>query len=263
MKKSMLVIVMIIACLCLYGCKGESRSSDEDKTALSTQKESSSESESRLTILTMKINAGEALMDLADSNGYMIESLKAIKTENNEEAINYGNKALDLVNDAAQKTKDVISSPNFLEENIKELQENYKRTMEIIEKSPGISEEEVEEFYDLLEKGSAIHLYLLKSYQSFVNLYSIRDFDSLPDKKARETLEETWWQFGFKDNVKCPDTIDKKELYLIWTKQYAGKEPSQFIINEIEKLRNNDDMKSKDYNKKWIELVEEICSTNE
>lgn len=258
MKKGMLLIIVV--CLCLCGCKGgDNRPLNKDKATVSTSKSSSGENKAIAT-LQMKINSVEALMDIGDSNQYMIASMEAIKARNTKDAVAYANEALNLLIDAKTKTQNVLSSPNFIMKDIGELQKNYKKTIEIMEKSR-LSKEDVEEFYSLLEVGINIHVFVLKCYQSFSNLYSIRDFDSLPDKEAEATLEETWWEFGFNDDIKCPDKVDKKELYLIWAEQYAGKKPSQSIINKIEKLRKQDDTASKEYNVKWIELVMEICNT--
>jgi len=207
-----------------------------------------------------QINANEAQMNLIDSNKCIADMLCQ---EDIKKATEYGNEAINLMNEAEEKIKNVISSPNFLEDGIKELQENYKKTVEIIKTLPNISEKDANQAYKLLDDGTYIHLDLLRCLQSFCSLYEIREFDSLPDEEAENFLKESWELFGFDPSIKCPEEFDEKELYVIWAKQYAKTdEVSQSIIDKIEKLRKNDDLTSKKYNKKWLDLIREICSTD-
>lgn len=232
-------IIAIISCMSLCACAETKRSSDKEEYAL---------------MLNMQISTFDATLDLADSNRYIMEALYA---EDDKEAVDYIDKAVNELIEAEEKIGNVISSPNFIEEEMEKLQENYKKTTEAIQKFPDISDEEGA----LLEEGTIAHVYLMKCFQAFANLYCIREFDKLPDEEANKTLKETWWEFGFEDDIQCPDTIEKQELYLIWAEQHLKEEVSQTIIREIENLRQKDDLTSKECNKEWMDLVQKICST--
>lgn len=247
MKKAMAIIMIAsLICVSLCGCKENNRASSESEELLA---------------LEMKFYASEAALYVINSNKDMIYMFDALYIEDIEASVYCCNEALNLLVEADKKMKEVISSPSSIEEDMKKLQENYTRTIEIMNKFPNISGEEREEFHNLLAEGTYTHVYVEKCLYSFVMLYNIREFDSLPDDEAQEKLKESWVEFGF-DTIECPDTIDEKELYLIWAKQYSDKELDQSTIDKIFELRENDNLTSKEYNKKWMELVQEICSTD-
>lgn len=248
MKKTISIIIAVALIFAVFLIV---KTNNDNKTAKSH--------EETILVLENIINTRESLAYLIDSNKAIIDMLQA---EDYEKATEYGNQALSLISDAQMEIKNAIISPNFLEDGMQELQTNYKRTIEIVGNLSNASEQDLDEIKQLIEKGTYTHLDLLKCLQCFANLYSIRDFDSLPDKEAKKTLKETWWEFGFEDSIECPKKIDEKELYIIWAEQFSGGKVSQDMIDKIETLRKNDDLASKEYNKKWLELVREICGTD-
>ena len=245
-KRKVIIIILVLALMSVSLC------------ACTEQKRDSKE-QNEILLLNMRISTFEATDDLINSNQCMID---LFYTEDYKVAIEKSTEALNLLIDAKNKMKDVISSHNFIIEEMERLQKNYERTVEIIKKMPNTSIEEVNELKNLMVEAANIHIYLLKCSQCFANLYCIRTFDRLSDENATEKLKETWWEFGFEDSVKCPDTVNKQELYIIWAKQFSENEPDKITINKIEELRKNDNLTSKNYNTKWLELIKEICSTN-
>lgn len=238
-NKILMTIVFVIICMSLCACTGNKRSSDEH--------------EEKILFFDMIINSLEANYNMGESNRYMIA---ALQSEDSKEAKEYIEKALNLVIESEEKMKTVISSPNFVEEELKKLQENYKETAKFIQKLPDLSEEEMIVF----EEGTVTHVKLLKCFTSFSFLYNIREFDKMPEDEANKVFKEKWMDFGFEEDIKCPDTIEKKELYHIWARQWLEKELSDETIGRIETLRKNDNLISKECNKEWMDFINLFCS---
>jgi len=212
-----------------------------------------------LEMLNMKIATLESNFDLMDANGCILKALYAVQDVAKHEE--YNNQAISLLSNVEENMEKVISSPNFFEEKIQELQEKYERAGEIIRKGSNRSMEEVQEYAKLQKEAAGTHLYLIKCSTSFSFLYSIREFDSLPDKEAKKKLQEIWWEFGFDESIECPEEIDEAELYLIWAKQYFGENLEQSVFEKIESLRVKDDLTSKEKNNEWMELIRVLYGT--
>lgn len=238
-RRIFFVMVTIAICMSLSACTATKRPSKVN--------------EEKIQFLNMQTSAFEAAFNLGESNRYMIEAYYA---KDSKEAKEYIDKSLNLLIEADEKMENVISSPNFLEKEMEKLQENYKKTSNMRNKLSDASAEEI----NLIEEGAVSHVYLLKCLHSFSYLYCIREFDNLPEKEANKCLKETWWRFGFEENIECPDTIEKQELYHIWARQWLETELTQETIEKIEKLRKADDLQSKECNKKWIDFINEFCS---
>lgn len=246
MKRIMMFIIIVAMCLCLCSCKKEERDLVDHYD--------------KITFLEMQISITKAAIDLSDSNHSIIQSLDA---SNMEEAITYFSEGLNFIKYAQKEVSDTISSPNFISDNLEELRENYERTLKLFEKFPDISEEEDIELVELVSEGTEQHVFLLKYVLCFVNLYRIRNFDKLPNAEARETMKETWWEFGFEDDIKYDENINKQDLYLIWAAQFFDSFDEAEFLEELQLLRDNDDLSSKDYNQKWAEFIENFISDTE
>lgn len=213
-------------------------------------------SEERLAI-EMPLNLLLVLeKDFGPSNQLVIDALYKLAESNYKDARNDFYEAKSLIESAKERIKETISSPNAIEENIDKLLENYDKTIQLLNKEEDIDESS--EFLNLIDEGTFIQMFLMQAVQSLSNLYSIREFDHLPDEESKKMLEESWLSFRFESNIECPETIEKQELYLIWARQFAQKqdviETSEFI-NELEVLRKNDDLASKDCNQKWADFL--------
>ncbi|MDE5830800.1 MAG: hypothetical protein K2H53_03930 [Clostridia bacterium] len=245
MKKIIMFIITVIMCTALCSCGEATQSSD---------------SENRLLAIQMKLDVNKACISLYDSNHAVIKSIDAT---NSEDGISYFNEALNLVKDSKTKVDCAISSPNFISEGLEELEENYEKTISLLQKHSGFYVEETEEIVSLVVEGSDQHLLLLKAIDAFANLYEIREFDQLPDDEAQSSLKDNWWKFGFKEDIECPESIDKEELYLIWGAQYFEEFDQDEFLQELQTLRENDDLSSKDCNKKWAEFIENFIFNTE
>lgn len=245
MKKIIMSIMVAAMCTVLCSC-------GEAKQSLSSQ--------NTILAIEMQMDVGIACFELHNSNGAVIESIKAKSIE--ESIINF-NKALELVSDAKIKVNNVISSPNFISTGLEELEVNYKETIYLLQKISELSEEEQNKFISLVEDGTNKHIFLAKSLYAFVCLYKIREFDQLPDDEAQTKLKDSWWQFGFDADIECPETINKQELYLIWGMQFLGEFDEDEFLEELQELRENENLSSKEQNRKWAEFIENFISATQ
>lgn len=248
MKKIIMSIIVTTMCIALCAC-GEAKQNPDTNA--------------RILAIQMKININEADIYLSDSNGAVIYSIKALKATDLETSILYFKKALELVKDAKIRVDASISSPNFISKELEELEENYEETISLLSKFSELSEEEIDEVIDLMADGTDKHILLLNSLYTFSCLYEIRDFDQLPDNEAQSTLKDSWWKFGFNDDIECPETIDKQELYLIWARQFFEGFDEDKFLEELQVLRENDDLSSSECNQKWTEFIENFILETE
>lgn len=241
MKKVILFIIAIVAGIAIC-------------TSISLNKKSKAEDE--LIALNMKVNIEEATYYLTDANGEVIKSLYAIEEGDKEKSVDYFKKALELVKDAKKRVDVYIATPNFISKELGELEENFEETLIILPKFLELSEEETDEAVSLMNEGTSKHIHLIKALNAFTYLYEIRTFDKLPNKEAQASLKESWWKFGFSDDIQCPKKIDKQELYLLWARQYFEDFDEDRFLTEIQLLRKSDDLSSIECNRRWTELIE-------
>lgn len=239
MKKTIMSIVVAFICIFLCAC-GETKSNFN--------------SENNDSILQMKINILEATIYLSDSNKAVLDSLYAMKAMDEETSLIRFNEALKLVKETKTRIDDSISAPNFISKELEELEKNYEETIILLSRLSELSEEEVNKVINLMVDGTSKHTLLLKSLNALSYLYEIRAFDQLPDDEAN--LKDSWWKFGFNSDIQCPETIDTQELYLIWARQYFDEFDEDGFLEELRVLRENDDLSSSEYNRKWTEFIE-------
>lgn len=244
MKKLVLALIAITLCISICSCQ-------ESKPVMNSD------------ALQMEINIQEATVYISDANKSVIDSLYAMKSVDGEASLACFKKALELVKDAETRVSNSISSPNFISEEFEKLEGNYEETLTYLARLSELSEEEMDEVINLMVEGTASHVFLLKSLSAFSFLYEIRRFDRLPDEEAQRSLKDSWWKFGFDDDIQCPETIDKQDLYLIWAKQYFGEFDKDTFLENLQILREGDDLLSpadtqKEYNQKWTELIKKF-----
>lgn len=250
MKKLIAIILTIAMIMSFYSCtKG-------------TQKE---KSEERLAI-DMPLNILLVLEeDLLPANRLAANASYKLAKSNYKGARNDFYEAKKSIESAKERIKETISSPNVIEESIDKVLENYDVILQLLEKN----EPSDEVLLKILNENLYIEYFLLQAVQSFSNLYSIREFDQLSDEEAKEKLKEVWWRFRFEDDIECPKVIEKQELYLIWAKQFAQNQDiveTDEFKNELDQLRANDNLASKDYNKMWADFLKKFIigsSSNE
>lgn len=241
MKKIIMSIIVVAICMSLCAC-GEAKQEFN--------------SEDKISILKMKINIQEATIYLSDSNEYVIDSIYAMKEMDEEAILVCFEKALDLIKEARTKIDNSVSSPNFISQELEQLEENYEKTRILLSRLSELSDEEIDEVVNLIVDGTPKHILLLKSLNALAYLYEIREFDQLSNDVAQSNLKDSWWKFGFNDDIQCPETIDEQELYLIWAKQYFDKFDNDKFLEELQELRETDNLSSPECNKKWTELIE-------
>lgn len=227
------------------------------------RQESAVESEQ---LLQMRICADLVAYYLQDSNGSMLNALNAYmtvlyeKTTDASTAEKFSQEALELVDTARQTMVSVISPSEETYVLLTQLYDNYKATTDFFANYSEKSEQEKDNFLNLAEEGVTIHTRLIRHTFAFAFLYSIREYDALPEKEAAEYLRDKWESFGFDESIKCPESIEEKELYLIWANQYATIQiDEEELWCDIEELRRSDNLTSKEYNAKWFDLISGIC----
>jgi len=243
-QKQLVIIVIAVAIFLTCGI-----------LAVSTIRKSTRGSE-KLQFLSMKLETLESEVDLREANGCALKALYAIADISQYEK--YNNKAIELLIGVEENMKNVIASPNIFDEEIQALRKQFERAGEILQKGSNKSEKELQEFFSIQKDAAVKHIYLIKCSAAFSTLYSIREFDSLPEDEAKEKLQEYWYEFRFDESIKCPETIDKVELYKLWARQYFIKELDQSMLERIHLLRADDKLTSKEHNAKWLELIEEL-----
>lgn len=248
MKKIIMSIIVTTMCIALCAC-GKTKQNSASKDKIST--------------IQMAINVHEATLYLSDANEAVIASMKSLKANDESSSVSCFKEALKLVKYVKTKVDASISSPSFISKELGELEENYEETIILLSRFSELSEEETDEFINLFNDGTSKHLLLLKALYSFSSLYEIREFDQLPDNEAQSTLKNSWWKFGFNDDIECPENIDKQELYLIWAKQFFGEFDEDKFLEELQILRGNDDLSSPECNQKWTEFIENFISKEE
>lgn len=249
MKKAIVSIIVVTLCLALALCVYQGVKQDLN-------------SEDRSSTIQMKINIHEAADYLQDSNKAVIDSLYAMQSMDEEMSLIYFKEALALVKDVKMIVDDSISSPNSISKELRELEENFEETVILLSRLSELSEEEIYDLVNLIADGTSKHTLLINYLYSFSFLYEIRAFDQLPDDEAQSNLKDSWWMFGFNDDIQCPETIDVQELYLIWAKQYFGEFDEDNFLKELQVLRKNDDLSSPECNQRWIEFIENFILTN-
>lgn len=241
MKKNVMFIIVVTLCLALCVYTGVKQDLD---------------SKDRFSSIQMKLNIHEAADYLQDSNSAVIDSIYALQSMDDEMSLVYFKEALELVKDTKTRVDVSISSPNCISEELGELQENFEETVILLSRLSELSEEECYNLFDLIDDGTYTHTLLIEYLYCFYFLYEIRAFDQLPDDEAQSNLKDSWWMFGFNDDIQCPETIDVQELYLIWAKQYFGEFDEDEFLEELQVLRENDDLSSQKCNQRWTEFIE-------
>ena len=117
MKKIIMSIIAITLCLALCACEDANRISDSANEA---------------AVIQMKINIGEAVLCLSNSNDAVIDSLYAITSEDAEQGIDYFKKALELVRGAKTRVDASFAFPNFISKELGNLEENYEETLGLL-----------------------------------------------------------------------------------------------------------------------------------
>lgn len=237
MKKLIMSIILATICISLCACGKATQNFNSEK-------------------LQTEINILEATWYLSDANESVIESIYAIKAMDEESSLVCLKKALKLVKDVEIRIDNSISSPNFISEELKELEQNYEKTIILLSRFSKLSEAETVNLTNLITDGTSKHILLLKSLNALSYLYEIRDFDQLPNDVAQRNLKDSWWKFGFNDGIQCPETIDLQELYLIWAKQHFDQFDKDKFLQELQVLRDNDNLSSPECNQKWTEFIE-------
>lgn len=257
MKKRMSIIVIaivVIATISLCAC-GEAKQNlnSEDEANRELEAKHNLNSEEKLLML---INMDETTLYLSNAGRAVIASLKG---EDEKTIMSHFEDALELVKTVKERIDDSISSPNFISKGLEKLEESYEKSIVLLSRFPELSEEEKDEFKNLIEEGISNHMFLLKAFYASSNLYQIRNFDQLPDDEAQSTLKDNWYTFGFNDSIKCPESIDEQELYLIWAKQhFEGFDEDEFL-ERLSSLREDDDL-CPECNKKWTDFIENFIS---
>lgn len=241
MKKIVMSIIVASLCMSLCACGETKRDFDSKDELLMTQ---------------IKINIQEATIYLSGSNKVVIDSIYAITASDGETSLACLKKALELVKDVKTRVDNSISSPNFISKKLGELEKNYEETISLLSRFSELSEEEMDEVINLIKDGTPTHILLIKTLHAFSFLYEIRDFDQLPNDVARSNLKDSWWKFGFNDDIQYQETIDEQELYLIWANQYFDEFDKDTFLQQLQDLRENDNLSSAEYNRKWTELIE-------
>ena len=239
MKKVIMSIIAVILCISLSACGEAKQNLDSEDSMLS---------------IKMQINIEEANIALLESNETVVASLYAFLETDVETSEILLESALASVQDAKKRIDSSVSCPNSISKELSELEENYETTIVLLSKYSELSKKEKDEVINLMLNGSSIHLHLIEYITAFTNLYNIREFDQLPDDEAN--LKNSWWKFGFDNDIQCTETIDKQDLYLIWGRQFfEGLDENEFL-EEINVLRENDDLSNPDVNQKWAEFIE-------
>lgn len=241
MKKNVMSIIVVTLCLALCVYTGVKQDLD---------------SKDRFSSIQMKLNIQEAAYYLQDSNGAVIESIYSLQSMDDEMSLVYFKEALESVKDTKTRVDVSISSPNCISEGLGELQENFEETVILLSRLSELSEEECYNLLNLIDDGTYTHTLLIKYLYCFSFLYEIRTFDQLPDDEAQSNLKDSWWMFGFNDDIQCPETIDVQELYLIWARQYFGEFDEDEFLEKLQILRENDDLSSPKCNQRWTEFIE-------
>lgn len=249
MKKITMSIIILVISIALCAC-GEAKQNLD--------------SEDRILAIQMKINLNKAVVYFSDSNTFIIDAVNAIIEMEDEERIRVCFKeALELVKEAKNIIDDSISCPNFISKKLGEIEENYEETIILLERFSELSEEEMDEVVDFILDGSSKYVFLIKYLNAFSYLYAIREFDQLPDDEAQSNLKDSWWEFGFNEDIECPETIDEQELYLMWAQRFFEKVDEDKFMEELQVLRENDDLSNPDCNQKWTEFIENFILQTE
>lgn len=241
MKKLIMSIIVDTICISLCACGQTKEDFDfQDK----------------ILMLQMKINIKEATLYLSDSNEVVIDSIYALESLDGEQWLACFQKALELVKNAKTRIANSIYSPNFISTQLEKLEENYEETIKLLLRCSKLSEEEIDKLIKLISDGIYKHILLIKVLYAFSYLYEIREFNQLPNDVAQSNLKDSWWKFGFSDDIQCQETIDEQELYLIWAKQYFYEFDKDKFLQELQDLMENDNLSSAECNQKWAELIE-------
>jgi len=238
MKKITAVVLLIAMIMSFCSCSASSKSKQKQTDILEIE---------------MDLNVLMVLEDYHDSNYAILEALGSNSHGKMVEKFELG---VEEIYDTPGKIEVFLPETNCIEENTNKLILNYQETIQLLQKS-NLSNDEKQNLLTLLDEGTHIQRFLMEIVQSFSNLYSIRFYDQLPDDKAKKVLKEKWDSFRFED-LECPETIEKQELYLIWAKQFAKEnfEPTEQFMKDLDELRMNDDLASKEYNQKWLDFIE-------
>lgn len=194
MKKLIISIIVNTICMSFCACGG------------AKVKENSNFNH---TVKQMQKDVYMATITLSSANEDIIASVYAMKQMDEKTALTKFKHELNLIKSIRVKIDNSISSPNFIAEELENLEENYEYAVALLTKYAELSEEETGNFNNILLDGTHNHIFLLKSLYAFSFLYEIREFDQLPDYVAQISLKDNWWKFGFNNDIKCPETIDK------------------------------------------------------
>lgn len=263
MKKIIILIIVTIVCNTFCCSCGKEK---EEAPIEETPIEEIPIEEAKAIQLRLYITEGAYY--LQEANEFIMQSEYATDYE---ESVQYFSKALELVKKTRRCFNLAVSSPNFISEGLSELEKNYEESLALLKKS-FFTYEEKTKFFDLQIENAEEHVFLIGVLSNFAYLAHIRNIDQLPYDEAQKLLEEEIWPIVFADKGECPKNVDKQELYLMWAMQCIEQnnellEGTEREINlknfnevefleELETLRKNEDLSSEDYNKKWVEFIE-------
>lgn len=191
--------------------------------------------------------------DWPQANRFAITALEKIQDGNFEDSKEAYSKALAKMQLAKNKIKACISSPNLIESKFNEIEEEYNKIIRWLDEPEENLMKVMETEIFIVEKEGN----LINALQCFNNLYCIREYDNLPEDEAANSLEDYWMDFQFAEAIECPETIKEEELYLIWAKQFSNDfVKSEEFMAQLQSLRENDDMSSKECNAAWAQFME-------
>lgn len=241
MKKRIMIVIGVLMCIIIVICytntKNVRNSSKNDK----------------IVALDLEIASLECLSDLAESNRVIIEGLYCTTYEELAQCYEEGQ---ELLIQSQTKFKKAISSPNYLETKFKKLEDNYRKTTEIVREISESTEEDNGQIIDIIQTGTYEYISLFNDINCFASLYQIRRFYILPQEEMN--WEEKFPEFLFKKSVKCPPEItESDEMYWFWINQFSEKEIDKTkFLKDLHKLNENDNLASKKQNKKWVDFME-------
>lgn len=241
MKKLIAILLLVSLFMSLCACKGS-------QTINKTEE---------MLELEIQLNMLLSLEDINEANRLVIDGVLYLKQANFKESKTKHEEALAKLDQVEQRIESAIDSPNLINEEIKNLQEQFNEMIQILEKGLEISEEEWDRLIFIEKEAAIAQSELMQIVQCFSNLYTIRRFDKLPDEEADSKLKEIWWEFQFGEDVECPETIEEQELYLIWATQFSENfSETEEFFKKLERLREAESLTSKSINKEWCDFVE-------
>jgi len=240
MRKILIIFALMGAMLVsLCACENEIQTEEPENFVIALQK--------------MKIEILLSMEDFLGSNRDCIEADNKILEEN------WAGANLNLVasrkkiQEGRKRIEAYMVSPNFIIDCLDNIIGDHDEMIEISNYSD-ISEDDKNKIVRLAISAAEDQFLLFGFIQSIIDLNAVREFDCYTDEEAKENLQEFWWQFQL--NMECPETIEKQEIFILWAEKHADKfTVTEAFLEELNSLRKDDDMTSREYNKRWADFV--------